>query len=453
MKTSTKQFKLYILGLCTLVISILLPACDIIRDDNTQSLAANLDRLLETNGNSQGKAYFKMPASDDYSNIPQDPRNPITAAKVKLGQLLFHETGLLADAKRTEGLKTASCASCHHADAGFQAGIVQGIGEGGLGFGVHGEGRIKDPTCPVDMLDIQPIRSPSAMNAAWQTNVLWNGQFGATGINVGTNASWTAGTPKEKNLLGYEGIETQAIAGQNVHRLNVSAIKNDATYQALYAAAFPNSPASDQMNQVNTGLAIAAYERTLLANESPFQRYLRGESQAMSAQELQGAILFFGKAQCVSCHYGPALNSMKFYALGMNDLIGDGIYGSDATKAEHKGRAGFTGNALDMFKFKVPQLYNLADSKFYGHGGTFRTIRDVVAYKNNGIPQKSEVASWQLANEFRPLGLTSSEVDAITTFLEVSLHDPNLKRYVPKSLPTGQAFPDNDVQSRKDLKF
>lgn len=68
---------------------------------------------------------------------------------------------------------------------------------------------------------------------------------------------------------------------------------------------------------------------------------------------------------------------MEFYALGMNDLS-DGQYGAvnaSGPKAEHKGRGGFTGKAEDMFKFKVPQLYNLKDSPFYGHGAQFVTVR------------------------------------------------------------------------------
>jgi cytochrome c peroxidase len=81
---------------------------------------------------------LKFPAENDWNAIPQDPKNPINIAKVELGKFLFHETGLAIDAKREEGLNTYSCASCHHAKAGFQSGILQGIGEGGSGFGFFG---------------------------------------------------------------------------------------------------------------------------------------------------------------------------------------------------------------------------------------------------------------------------------------------------------------------------
>src|SRR5881628_2440047 len=75
-----------------------------------------------------------LPESDHYDSIPQDPLNPLTTEKAALGKLLFHETRLGGNPKLSEGLHTYSCATCHHAEAGFQSGLAQGIGEGGSGF-------------------------------------------------------------------------------------------------------------------------------------------------------------------------------------------------------------------------------------------------------------------------------------------------------------------------------
>ncbi|MCB0713029.1 MAG: cytochrome-c peroxidase [Ignavibacteriae bacterium] len=434
--------------------AVVLSSCDSTSpDDPTAELNTELEGLLKDASGGQGLAFFTMPASNNYAAIPQDPKNPLTDAKVELGKALYHETALTVRPKFSGDKLHASCASCHHVDAGFQAGIPQGIGTGGVGFGLHGEARTKDPNCPVDSMDIQPIRSPSAMNVAWQPNILWNGQFGATDLNVGTEAAWTVGTPKEKNNLGFAGLETQAIAGQDVHRMDInkSIIPSHTTYQALFAAAYPELPSNEQITDITAGLAIAAYERTLLSNEAPFQRWLSGERSAMSEQELRGAIVFFGKGQCVSCHTGPALNSMAFYGLGMKDLDGPGTYGKDLTKPEHRGRGGFTGNAVDMFKFKVPQLYNLVDSRFYGHGASFHSVREVVEYKNNAVQENSVVPQSQLAAEFVPLNLTSGEIDDIVAFIENGLRDPNLSRYVPTSLPSGLCFPNNDPQTKIDI--
>ncbi len=377
----------------------------------------------------------------------------MTAAKVALGQLLFHETGMAVDPKLEEGRFTYSCASCHHAQGGFQACLPQGISEGGRGFGLHGEGRFPNTNYTVADLDIQPIRTPSALNIAYQTNILWNGQFGATHLNVGTEANWTPGTPKVWNNLGFEGTETQAIAGMTVHRLNMpESLFLETEYKDLYRAAFGDLDDDTLRSKVYSGLAIAAYERTILANEAPFQKWLGGNVTALSNKEKEGAILFFGKAECYTCHNGPALNSMEFYALGMNKLDGSGVYLSDPSdEAANLGRGGFTNAAEDRYKFKVPQLYNLIQSKFYGHGGNFHSVEEVVRYKNKAVPENAQVPTSQLAAGFHPLALSNAEIDAITAFIEYGLYDRNLARYVPASIPSGFCFPNNDPKSAHEL--
>ena len=300
-------------------------------------------------------------------------------------------------------------------------------------------------------LDVQPIRTPSALNVAYQEVMLWNGQFGAKGPNAGTESQWTMGTPKAENQLGFEGVETQAIAGLDVHRLVINGAEIEASsYKALFDAAFPDSPEEDRYTKVNAGLAIAAYERTLLPNQAPFQKWLKGDANAMTEEQTEGARIFFDKAQCFSCHSGPALNDMQFHALGMNDLQGPEIMTviDDATK---RGRGGFTGNPNDDYKFKTPQLYNLKDVGFFGHGGTFTSVREVIEYKNKAVAENSEVPSSQLSPFFVPLGLTENEIDLLVTFLEEALYDNNLSRYVPDSLPTGNCFPNADPQSSSDL--
>ena len=354
-------------------------------DEINETLDTRLENILEKASNGQGMSFFMMPQSNDLANIPQDPQNPLTEAKVELGKLLYHETGLALAPMREIGKGTFSCASCHFASAGFQAGRHQGISDGGTGFGINGEGRETLADYPEEELDVQPIRTPSAMNGAYQELMLWNGQFGATGANIGTEDQWLTGTPKVDNVLGYEGLETQAIAGLKVHRLtdNEEFVMNSG-YKGMFDAAFPELFEHQRYNREQMGRAIAAYERTLLANEAPFQKWLQGDQTAMTESEKRGAVLFFDKAECVSCHTGPALNIMEFHALGMRDLheCGLPVFLTPANDPAVLGRGGFTKVEEDMFKFKVPQLYNLADSPFYGHGSSFTSVRDVVAYKN-----------------------------------------------------------------------
>ncbi len=429
-------------------------ACQKDDDSTNVNLDDDLLQALKDASGGVGISHFTLPMSSELSQIPSDPNNPLTQEKVNLGSLLFHETGLGLHPLHAENEGNYSCSSCHFASAGFQAGRHQGISDGGMGFGVNGEGRMPNPIYDLSELDVQPVRSPSALNSAYQKNNLWNGQFGATGLNAGTEAQWTAGTPKENNHLGYEGVETQAIAALSVHRLEMNeSVCQQLGYDNLFDEVFPNVPANERYNKEHGGLAIAAYERTLLPNQAPFQLWLRGNLNGMTDEEKEGAVLFFGKAGCVSCHGGPNLANMDFYAIGMKDLheTTEATYGADANSDANLGRYSFTKMDADKYKFKIPQLYNLTDSPFYGHGSSFRNIRDVVDYKNNGVKENPNATDSQLAEEFKPLGLSDAEVDAITAFIENALRDPNLLRYQPLSVRSGNCFPNNDELSRIDL--
>lgn len=398
-----------------------------------------------------GPAYFELPEQGLYDRLPQDPLNPITQDKVNLGKLLFHETGIALAPLHTIGQGTFSCASCHFADAGFQANRWQGIADGGSGAST---GRVRNPQYSGDELDVQPIRSPATLNNAFQSNMLWNGQFGATGVNVGTESKWTEDTPKEVNHLGFSGVESQAIAGMDVHRLVINRdIIDSLGYLQLFDRAFIQIPESERYSKITAGLAIAAFERTIVADLAPFQLWLKGYQDAMTEQQKRGAVLFFDKAGCASCHTGPALNSMAFYAYGMEDLhkCPEPVFKTSNSSVEHLGRGGFTGNPSDDYKFKVPQLYNLKDSPFYGHGSSFRSLREVVEYKNQGVPQLMTIPSHLIADEFKPLQLSEDEIDAIVDFLSNGLYDPLLRRYQPETIPSGFCFPFNDPQSRIDL--
>jgi len=205
-------------------------------------LDASLDAALVAAGG--GRDAFILPHASQLQRIPQDPQNPLTRAKVELGRLLYHETALAVDNVLPEGRETYSCASCHHAQGGFAANLPQGIGEGGSGFGDRGHARTFAPGYDAadHAPDCQPIRSPTVLNSAYQELMLWNGQFGGVGANVGTEDRWTPGTPLESNFQGLHGLETQVHAGLGVHRmldLTGSRASVIAKYRALFWAAFP----------------------------------------------------------------------------------------------------------------------------------------------------------------------------------------------------------------------
>lgn len=441
-----------ILRICALSFFLLITSCgkdtdlhQFLPNDGSDALK---DRLVTLYGSHTA---LILPESNDYSAIPGDPNNPITASKIELGKFLFHETGLALNPNKSIGTGTYSCSSCHIAASAFQSGRQQGMADGGSGFGFKGEGRIMNLAYHPDSVDVQPIRVPTIINAAYQQVVLWNGQFGANGLNVGTEANWTEGTPKATNHLGFDGLETQAIAGLGVHRMviDTSMIKNG-PYKVLFDMAFPDSPESERYTRINAGLSIASYVRTVMGNEAPFQKMLRGEPHTMTEEEMKGGLLFYGKAQCYQCHSGPGMNGMEFHALGMNDLNGDQVIGQ-VDNATKKGRGGFTNNAEDDYKFKTPSLYNLRDVSFFGHGGSFNSVREVIEYKNEAQVQNTDVPSTKISLLFKPLNLSEEEIDQLVLFVENALHDPNLNRYVPEATPLGNCFPNADAQSKIDL--
>lgn len=435
---------------CLLAVGILFTTSCSNDDNNYQEAETSIleDKIVTLYGSLDA---LQLPAETNLSKIPSDPKNPLTAEKVALGKFLFHETGLALNPKKEIGANTYSCASCHHAAAGFQSGNLQGIGEGGFGYGSKGETRHMSIDYLEEDLDVQPIKSPSILNTAYQKVMLWNGQFGGTAENTGTESNWTVDTPKERNTLGFEGIEIQAIAGLGVHRLLIDTdFLNNNGYKNLFDAAFSNIPEESRYTTITAGLAIAAYERTVLANQAPFQEFLKGNENALSPKEVNGANLFFGKAECFKCHSGPGLNKTGFYALGMNDLDPNNshIIIDEVTK---KGRGGFTGKEEDNYKFKIPSLYNLKDATNFGHGGSFTSIKDIIEYKNKAVAENSNVPQSQLASDFIPLNLTTEEINNLTAFVENALYDNNLNRYTPESLPSGNCFPNADSESKTDM--
>lgn len=432
------------------------------RSGRAAALDQELRELLISHAQGRGLNHFRFPLTHQLGDIPQDPRNPLTPQKVRLGMFLYHEAALGVDNVRPEGRETYSCASCHHAQGGFMANRAQGVGEGGTGFGIAGESRdfLPQYASQSEFPDCQPIRTPTALNTAYQELMLWNGQFGGLGDNLGTEPKWQDGTPLASNHLGLHGLETQAHAGLSVHRMgsvDFSRVAELRGYRHLFRAAFPRNAAP--ITLLNAALAIAAYERTLLATEAPFQKWLRGRSGAMTKEHKRGAIVFFGKGDCVACHTGPAMSSMSFHALGMSDL--DGAYDAAAVNLNpfdgtvpadvRLGRGGFTGRDADMYTFKTPQLYNLVDSPFYGHGASFATVREVLEYKNNAVPENALVPVSRISTHFRPLQLSAEELDDLTVFIEEALYDPDLRRFLPRALPSGNCFPVNDPESQADL--
>jgi len=421
----------------------------------------NHDKLLEEelNNHSITGTYqsYIMPQSNDFAMLPnQDEKNPVTQAKVELGRMLFYETGLALENKYPDSKSSYSCSSCHVPSRGFTAGRFQGIADGALGFGESGELRSKHPGYLGDEVDAQGARPLPVVNLTYVTNALWAGSFGSFDVNVGTESVWNQDTLIEINYKGLKGLEANNARALAVHRQVINkAVTDSLSYTALFDAAFPEIPESERYTRLTGSFALAAYFRTILTNRAPFQNWLKGEKSAMTEQQKKGALLFFGKAGCANCHNSPSLNSAphQFFALGVKNHYQSGfnVFRTGPNDRRNLGRGGFTYRDEDMHKFKVPQLYNLRDVGFYFHGASKLSLREVVEYFNEGVPENPLVPASQISGFLRPLGLTAQEMDDLAEFLANGLFDPEMDRYVPASVMSGNCFPNNDFLSKIEM--
>ena len=431
---------------------VLLNACTKDRMPTLVELDNQLENSIQGKSPNGTLDFYVLPNENDLHLIPQDPKNPLTPQKVELGKLMYHDTGLGQDPMKEAGRGTYSCASCHVSEAGFRPGNFQGIADGGVNFGIGGEDRVKNTLYSDDELDVQSARPLSMVNVAYVSNTFWNGQFGGGNVNEGTEDVWDLRDDTELNHLGFEGIETQNMDGLIAHRITINKeLLDEYGYTFLFDQVFADVPVEERYTITTASLAFSAYIRTILANRAPFQDWLKGDREALGYEEKKGAILFFEKAQCIQCHYNQNLGSSEFHALGVTDMDQIPSYNTSPDDRRNLGRGGFTLQPEDNYRFRVPGIYNLQGANFYFHGASKTSIRDLVEYKNAAQSENSRVPQDLISSKFKPIGLTEEEKNHLIAFLENGLQDPDLKRYVPTSVLSGNCFPNADEASQLDL--
>jgi len=254
------------------------------------------------------------------------------------------------------------------------------------------------------------------------------------------------------NHLGFEAIETQNLIGIKTHRITIDKeLADNFGYTSMFDEVFSDYTEEERYSQETASLAISAYIRTLMSNEAPFQKWLNGENAALSYDEKKGGILFFGDAQCFQCHFDKNLGSEEFHALGVNDMDQIPSFNTAPDDKRNLGRGGFTLNAEDNYKFRVPQLYNMEGTEFYFHGASKRSIRDVINYKLAAQSENNRVDQSLISDKLNPINLSEEEIGQLEMFIKNSLKDPNLTRYQPVTVPSGFCFPNNDPDSVLDL--
>lgn len=282
--------------------------------------------------------------------IPFPSSNPYSEAKSALGQMLFFDPLLSRS-------KTRSCATCHNPTLSWGDGLPRAIGEDPKGM---------------------PIRSPTLIDVAFFEPLGWDGKF----RDLESVAFGPLLSPMNLNMT-----EAELIA-------RLSAISG-------YADAFTHAFGDAAITRPRIEQSLATFERSIVAGEAPFDRWIKGDDSAISASARHGFELFNGKARCSSCHSGPSFSDGSFQDIG-------------TAKGNDIGRGRFFPTSAKLkYAFKTPTLRDVARRAPYMHDGSVPTLEDVIdLYNRGGIERPSR------SPDIRPLSLTASEKKDLVAFLE-----------------------------------
>ena len=280
---------------------------------------------------------------------PIDLTAEVDQEKVALGFALFHDTRLSVD-------NTVSCASCHDLS-------TAGVDNHQYSHGVDDQ--------------VGGVNAPTVYNAVYNFVQFWDGR-------AKTLADQAAGPPLNP-------IEMASTSFDEI----IAKLQADKPFAKAFTAVYP-----DGLTEANITDAIEEFERTLITPNSRFDKWLRGDNEAITADELAGYELF-KKYDCATCHVGPNLGGQSYELMGLRrHYFAD--RGLELT-VEDNGRFKETQLERDRHRFKVPGLRNVEHTWPYYHDGTRETIEDAV--RDMGTYQSG-------------VGLTSLEVDQITSFLK-----------------------------------
>ncbi len=281
------------------------------------------------------------------SEIPFPEENPYSEPKAELGRMLFFDP-------RLSSSNLISCASCHNPSFAWED--AQPLGSG------NKMGRLGRHT-------------PTILNLAWSEVFFWDGRADSL----------------EEQALGP--IAASAEMAQPLDEL-VEELGGIAGYRTAFSVAFPGEGITEE----NIGNAIATFERTIVSNLSPFDRWVRGDKNAVNDSVKRGFVLFNTKARCSACHSGWNFTDDSFHDIGL--------------KSEDLGRNAVLGGDLLKHAFKTPGLRNIVERAPYMHDGSLASLRQVVDHYDSGFMKRAS-----LSDEMKPLGLTEVEKSDLIAFL------------------------------------
>jgi cytochrome c peroxidase len=382
----------------------------------------------------------------------------LNPAQVELGRQLFFD-------KILSGTQDVACATCHHPALGNGDRLNLSIGVGATG-GI-GPGR-DHPSKVFIGRNAQPI-----FNIGLFPELFWDKRVGRPPLPPGPPPPVPPQVQTPEGPTTLQPDEAQALfplvnlaemrgTGHALDGLSNADYRNAlvARLQALpgYVSQFNAAFGAGGMNVNNTVRAIAQYERSQTFVNAAWDRYLRGESGAITDPQKRGALAFFGRARCGTCHGGPLLTNFTTHNIGIPQF---GPGQGNGTGTEDFGFENTTGNTNQRYQFRVPSLRNVAFTGPYMHNGAFQTLGEVVNHYNtkqastNAFTGANMLQAADLAPTLLPTAgvlqnlsplflqvpsdLTPQEIGDILAFLQ-SLTDPaaiNRRQEVPATVPSG----------------
>jgi len=235
--------------------------------------------------------------------------NPSTAAKTELGKLLFWDPIL-------GGEKDMACATCHHPDFGYTDGLDLPIGVNGLGLGPDRIENAAGLNLPNGEVERVPRNAPTILNSAY------NGFANASTFNpMNSPHFWDGRTSSleeqsTKPPTSRSEMRGDAYADSLTFDSIIYRLKEIPEYVQLFDNCFTET-GIDAVNFENYQKAIASFERSIVAINSPYDKYISGDLTAITEQQKHGLLIFNGKGNCTSCHSGPAFNDGSFHSIGI----------------------------------------------------------------------------------------------------------------------------------------
>jgi cytochrome c peroxidase len=340
-------------------------------------------------------------------SIDAPPDNPTTPAKVALGKLLFWDPVLSGD-------KDVACATCHYPSFGYAENRDISVGVSGVGLG-----NARTLQSSSELIPLVKRNSLTILNTAFN-GIDQQGHYNPSSApmfwdNRAKSLEAQALVPIQtlEEMRGTAFSEKQALTSVTTR---LQAIPE---YRALFAKAFGGA---QPITSNNVGRALAAFERSLLANNSPFDRYMRGDAKAMASAEVQG-MREFQRVGCVNCHNGPMFSDYKLHVLSVPD--------NPKLPASDSG-------ANQTYAFRTASLRNLAFTAPYMHSGAFTNLADVLKFYNRvrRRPSNPNVSRDQIDPLLLRLrGVDDSSRDIIK-FLS-TLNDDSFDKTIPTHVPSG----------------